>query len=380
MRLAAVLASIFITGSTAAQMAPSSQAQRAREFTVSSRDGTTIKGQVDLPDRPHRVAVVMAAGTGLFDRDVKFGRSGTEADKLFKDFGQRLASRGMAAIRYDRRGVQFGQPASSRLDSAISGSSTTDTQREDLAAVYRWALGKNRGGAKCVILFGHSEGTLHIARLAASGAPKPLGVIGVGALATSPQAVLRWQISKRDAFSLRRMDVNNDGKTTAAEVDAHWRETPSSAFDLLAPLLPPDGEAWTDKTIAQVEVVQSGLYEQANSAALKLDDSAPYPNSTTPMAKSSWWKSWFTDDIPAAKLLAKWEKTPIYFHWGSNDSQTPPSLNEPVAREWLGQRAVLVVHPGLGHSLGAHALYAPMDTKVADEIANEAASLARKCS
>ena len=380
MRLTAVLASIFITGSTAAQMAPTTQAQRAIEFTVSSRDGTVIKGQVDLPVGNHRVAVVMVAGTGLFDRDVNFGRSGTEADKLFKELGHRLASRGLAAVRYDRRGVRFGQSASSRLDPAISGTSTLETQQEDLAAVYTWARGKNGNRAKCVILFGHSEGTLHIARLAASGAPEPLGVIGVGALAASPQAVLRWQMSKRDAFSLRAMDVNRDGKTTAAEVDAHWRETPSSAFDMLAPFLPPDGEAWTDKDITQVEVVQDRIYEQARLAALKLDDSAPYPNLVTPMARSSWWKSWFTDDIPAAKLLAKWQHTPIYFHWGSIDSQTPPSLNERVAREWLGRRAILAVHPGLGHSLGAHALYAPIDSRVADEIADQAASLARKCS
>lgn len=380
MPLATVLAIIAAAVPGGAQAGSSSQSQSVREFNVSSRDGTTIQGQVDLPTADQRVAIVMVAGTGLFDRDVKFGRSGTESDKLFKDLGHRFAARGLAAVRYDRRGVKFGQPAASRLDPSVSGSSTVETQREDLAAVYEWASRTNGLGAKCVILFGHSEGTLHIARLAGSGARAPLGVIGVGAVAASPQAVLRWQISKRDAFSLRGMDVNQDGKTTAAEVEAHWRQTPSSAFDVLAPLLPPDGEAWTKESITQVETVQAGLYEQAISAALKLDATAPYPSSATPMAKNSWWKSWFTDDIPAAKLLAEWRLTPIYLHWGSIDSQTPPLLNEPVARQWLGQRAVLIVHPGLGHSLGSHALYAPMNPKIADQIADEAARVATTCS
>lgn len=379
MTLARIVAIIAVAGSISWATSSSSQSRSAQEFEVSSRDGTRIHGQVDLPASARRAAIVMVAGTGLFDRDVKFARSGTEADKLFKDLGQRFAARGIAAVRYDRRGVRFGQPAASRLDPLISGSSTVATQREDLAAVYNWASRRDGLGAKCVILFGHSEGTLHIARLAASGARAPLGVIGVGAVAASPQAVIRWQISKRDAFSLRAMDVNRDGKTTAAEVDAHWRQTPSSAFDVLAPLLPPDGEAWTSEKIAQVETVQAAMYEQAAAAALKLDDAQPYPNSATPMGKNSWWKSWFVEDIPAAKLLAQWKRIPIYLHWGSIDSQTAPSLNEPVARQWLGPRATLIVHPRLGHSLGTHALYGPMDPKAAEHIADEAARLAKSC-
>lgn len=380
MRLLIAATLLCCSAYVSARNAPSDAFAAMRQFVVVSRDGSKISGQVDSPSGATPiVAVVMVAGTGLFDRDMKFGRSGTDADLVFKDLSRRFVARGVTVVRYDRRGVRFGQPRTSLLDTSLSGSSTTNSQREDLNAVYRWAQARDGLAAKCVILFGHSEGTLHIARLAASGAPEPLGVIEVGAVAASPQAVMRWQMSERDAYSLRMMDVDHDGRTTAAEVDAHWQQTPSSMADVLAPLLPPDGNAWTSESLHQVEVVQTGRYDAAKATAMKLDDAGSYPNASTPMAKNSWWKSWFTDDVPAAKLLSTWHRTTIYLHWGAIDSQTPPSLNEPIARSWLGKQAIFTVHSSLGHTLGNHALLGPMNSDAADEIANEAQALARQC-
>ena len=364
-----------ITGAAPAQQAES---PAPREFTVTSRDGTAIRGEADLPAGAPRVAIVMVAGTGLFDRDVRFGKSGTERDKLFKDLAERFVRQGLAAVRYDRRGVLFGKTGAEMLDTAVSGTSTVDSQREDLAAVYRWATAKDGLGARCVILFGHSEGTLHIARLAESGAPAPLAVMGIGVATASPEEIIRWQMSERDALSLEKMDADHDGRTTLQEVVAHWRETPSSLLDNVTPLLPADGQAWTAEQIGQVRTVQAALYRTAKAAALALDDAAPYPNSATPMARSSWWKSWFTDATPMARRLAAWN-VPMILHWGSIDSQTPPSISVPPARQYLGTRATIIVHPGLGHSLGSHAALAPMDQVVADQIAGEAADLARRC-
>lgn len=366
----------------AASALPAQQAASPaqREFSVASRDGTEIHGEADLPAGSPKVAIVMVAGTGLFDRDVRFGKSGTDRDKLFKDLADRFVRQGLVAVRYDRRGVRFGKTGADRLDAAVSATSTVDTQREDLDAVYRWATStaKDGLGARCVILFGHSEGTQHIARLAESGAPAPLAVMAIGAVTGSPEETLRWQMRERDAVSLEQMDVDHDGLTTLQEVVAHWRETPSSLLDNVTPLLPADGKAWTAERIGKVRNVQAALYQTAKAAALALDDAAPYPNGATPMARNSWWKSWFTDETPMAKRLAAWN-VPMILHWGSNDSQTPPSITAPPARQYLGARATIVVHPGLGHSLGNHPLLAPADPIVADQIAGEAADLARRC-
>ena len=342
-----------------------------RAFAVVSADGTTINGQADFPDTPTRAAVVFVAGTGLFDRDARFGRSGTPRDLIFADLAQRMNARGLATVRYDRRGVRHGLPPAEMLDTAVSGTSTTTTQRQDLAAVYDWTRARRGLNARCVVFFAHSEGLLHVARLADSGAREPNAVIAMGGLLESPASVVRWQLAGRDTYSLQRMDADGDGRVTNAEVEANLSNTPSSWADSTAPFLQPDGE-WSAEEIAQVAVVQNTLYEQARAAALAQDDASPYPNATTPMARYSWWKSWFIDETPTAQLLSRW-RAPMIFHYGDKDSQTNYERQREAAGGLFGNRATFIVHAGRGHSLSEHALWGPVDETLADQIAAEAA-------
>ena len=106
------------------------------EFAVRSADQTVIHGVGSTPDGTwNGTAVIMVAGTGLFDRDVHLGRSGTPRDRLFRDLADRFLARGLGVVRYDRRGVRYGASNAERLDKEVAGSSTTETQRDDLAAV-----------------------------------------------------------------------------------------------------------------------------------------------------------------------------------------------------------------------------------------------------
>lgn len=352
---------------------------REAEFVVQSADGTSIHGVGTHPDQGwNETAVIMVAGTGLFDRDVSLGRTGTPRDRLFRDLAERFVARGLGVVRYDRRGVRHLPPTPAEaLDAPIAATSTVESQRDDLAAVRAWAERQDGLGARCVILFGHSEGVLHIARLAASGGPPPLMVMGVGVPLRSPVETIRWQSTERDAYSLALMDADGDGVTTNAEVEANWRRTPSSVAENLAPLLNPAGR-WTAQDLEQVRIVQGRLYEQTRAAALALDDAAPYPNAATPLARASWWKSWFTDETPAAEMLSAWD-VPFSFHWGAIDSQTPPEFEAPAAAT-LGARASVRVHPQRGHSLGEHVFYGPMDEAIANSLADELASHASQCS
>ena len=104
----------------------------AEPVEVKARDGYALHGQLDRPageDNKPRVVVLMVPGTGLFDRDVSFGRSGTEADKLFKDLSNRITARGVATLRYDLRGVGYGDRAA---DMAVLRARTTDSMRDDV--------------------------------------------------------------------------------------------------------------------------------------------------------------------------------------------------------------------------------------------------------
>lgn len=258
----------------------------SREFTVASADGTQITGQVDAPFGAdgHEPVVVLSAGTGLFDRDVRLSNTGTERDAIFADLARRFTRAGIATVRYDRRGVRYRPADGQVLDKAVSGTSTVESQRDDLGAVYARAQEEFGGQAACIALLGHSEGIQHIAGLAAAGAPAPDLVVGIGAPLQAPADVFKWQLTGRDAFSLRMMDADGDGTVTEAEVRANWRETPSAFIGTVDPFLHPEGK-WTPEALDQLVATQISMYDAGKAQALSVDPAAPFPNADTPMAQ-----------------------------------------------------------------------------------------------
>jgi len=165
--------------------------QKSLSFAVPSADGTIINGQTDFPagyTPGQRIPiVVMVHGTGLFDRDAKFGKSGMEADKLFLELSKKLTAQGLGVVRFDRRGVNYGKTGGDRINPAISGSTTVQTQWQDLQAVYDQALKTVKADAKCIAIFGHSEGMANIGLLAAHDNRAPALVAGMGGCWNRPK-------------------------------------------------------------------------------------------------------------------------------------------------------------------------------------------------
>jgi pimeloyl-ACP methyl ester carboxylesterase len=67
----------------------------------SKTDGTLLSGTLTLPYNKDKVpAVVLIHGSGPHNRDLEFGDH-----KLFKDLAEYLSGKGIAVLRYDKRGV-----------------------------------------------------------------------------------------------------------------------------------------------------------------------------------------------------------------------------------------------------------------------------------
>ncbi|NBB65724.1 hypothetical protein GVN18_41405 [Pseudomonas sp. ODNR1LW] len=346
-------------------------------FSVASADGYVLQGVTDRPDAVPIGAVILVAGTGAFDRDMRFGRSGTPRDAVFKDLGQRFAARGLTAVRYDRRGVTFGAPPASAVDALATPGVTAENLSLDAEAVLAWARSPAGLNAKCIVIFAHSEGAVHVAGVADGGRQSaPDLIIGMGAPLESKVSAVKWQSTGRDADSLLMMDEDGDGVVTNDEVRRTWQTTPSGVFGRLEPFLQPDG-AWTAEEIASVRTVQTTLYEQSKTAALAQADDAPYPNAQTPAFSYGWWKSWFTDDRPIATRFAAWN-APMSLHYGSLDSQVREDRQRQAASGVLApERTRFVTHPGRGHTLGPEVLLGPIDEAIADQIAAEAEAACR---
>jgi len=349
----------------------------ARSFEVSSTDRVVVHGQVDRPDLVASGVVIMVAGTGPFDRDEVFGRPGGEPAPVFVDLADRLTARGVTSVRYDKRGVRYGQTGDARIDREEIVSATTDAMRDDLAAVYDWTRAPQGLGAQCVALFGHSEGVVHIGRLAASGAPPPVVTIGIGAVLTSPARNFRWNLTERDSWSLRAMDADGDGVTTNDEVRAGLALTPAAVNEVLEPYLAPDG-SWTAADIDDLDARWAILYPAFRDQTLAAADDAPWPTPEIPAGSMQWWKSWYLDHTPVAENLAHWS-SPVIVHLGTRDSQTHAPLQREAGEKALGSRLTFSLHSDVGHTLGASPTYGPMEEALADQVAGELATALRSC-
>ncbi|HYE42045.1 MAG TPA: hypothetical protein VEA15_01520 [Caulobacteraceae bacterium] len=349
----------------------------AEPVAITARDGYVLHGQVDRPagetDGP-KVVVLMVPGTGQFDRDVRFGRSGTEADKLFKDLSARITARGVSTLRYDLRGVGYGGRPSDR---AVLVARTTDSMRDDVADLYAWARSRDGLGARCAILFGHSEGMVHIGRVADAGAPEPLAVVGMGALLESPQSVMRWQLVGRNVDAVRAMDADRDGRTSNEEVRVGFATSIGAAMLPVGAFIHPNG-GWGASEIAAYEAAAATGYEAMRTAFLAKAPTDPYPEAASGWSSYQWWNSWFTDDRPVAARLARW-RVPVRIHYGDRDSQTDAKRQVAAGRAALGERFTWTIHEGAGHGLGDHITVGPMKPEIAHAIAADVAEAATAC-
>ncbi|HYG65299.1 MAG TPA: hypothetical protein VEL74_22145 [Thermoanaerobaculia bacterium] len=109
------------------------QAPTTRAFTVTSADGKPVNAQADLPAFSPSVVVILVGGTGLRDRDESIGKSGTARDLVFADLARRMNKRGVAAVRYDKRGIRHGALPMDRFDRAAAATATVETMRWNFA-------------------------------------------------------------------------------------------------------------------------------------------------------------------------------------------------------------------------------------------------------
>lgn len=284
-------------------------------FSLPSLDGIPVHGQADLPDRPVAGAVVIVPGSGAFNRDYEFGNSGTPRDLLAVDLSLALRERGLAVVRYDKRGVDH-PAAPVRPTTAVRRSLTTTALVDDLQTVYEWTRASSGLGARSVVLLAHSEGVSLAARLAERGAPAPDLLLGLAGPAESPLSLIQRQITEEGG---------------------------------------PE------------------LFEEHRRDALGHADDEPWPSAENVLTSFEWWKNWFVDDVPVARRLQAWA-CPMQLHFGTADAQVPPSVQVPVVTELLGSRAQVILHEGLGHALGPDPSTGPISPEVVQQLAESAAA------
>ncbi len=151
-----------------------------------------LKGTLDLPNGPMPCPVVVViAGSGPTDRD---GNQALMKNDSLKFLGRALAAKGIAALRYDKRGIAASAAAAPREE---------DLRFETYVAdVIQWAAWLRRDARFLRVgLVGHSEGSL-IGMLAAQQAKVDAFVSVAGSSRAAP-ALIRDQLYTKLAPNLR---------------------------------------------------------------------------------------------------------------------------------------------------------------------------------
>jgi len=348
-------------------------------FSIASKDGqVSLEGQINFPKGFKGETfplVVMVPGTGLFDRDVEFGRSSTDKDLVFKVLGNAILSRGIATLRYDYRGVSCNsrtvapctecQSSSERrshfiskcIDNEIRKNVTPENIRDDIESVYLNAKNHSKVDPNRIVVFGHSEGSVNLSYLIKQKRISPKGAIFMGGLAESLANIIEWQMTDRMINGIMAMDKNEDYIVTNDEISMSHAESYLKAFPLES-LLSPDGQ-WSRE---QLEVFYNERYEQTKNDALAKDDSEPFGSGEIVQASYRWWKMFFIDKQAIVDNFSEF-RGPVIFHNGDSDIQTDFARQKrkiEEARKDHGINISLVPHIGLGHSLGKDPIMGPI--------------------
>ncbi len=130
---------------------------RSREFAVGSTDDVTIAGVLSTPGEGRRYpALLLLHGNGPHDRDQMISNS-----PMFRMIADYFLRRGVAVVRYDRRG--YGASTGTDFEHHTTADSAADAR-----AVIEWMRAQPELDPDEIALFGHSEGAMTGAMIAAA--------------------------------------------------------------------------------------------------------------------------------------------------------------------------------------------------------------------
>lgn len=145
--------------------APPNAPFTAEEVTVTAK-GYTLAGTLLLPKNGKRPlpAIITITGSGQQTRDEPLPIPGLEKYKLMRQVAEALASRGIAVLRVDDRGVG----GSGGRDTLMTA--TTSSFADDVRAEVAYLRSRSEIDPKRIALVGHSEGGIIAPMVAATDA------------------------------------------------------------------------------------------------------------------------------------------------------------------------------------------------------------------
>ena len=295
-----------------ARMVPETFPYRVEEVRFTG-DSIALQGTLTLPEGAGPFpAVVLIAGSGGVDRDeLVFGFP------VFKVLADTLTRRGIAVLRYDKRGV-------GRSTGSLSGATTEDLARDAGAALR--ALREHEGiDLERVGLIGHSEGSAVAMVLAARDAEGVAFVIAVAGAAVDGERLALDQVDRIEALK----------GTPRAEIDrllTLQREVFAAAKT--GTIGEPVRAKLREEFRREIERQLSAMPREQRSQLPGSDSLASLRvNAEVATLTSRWYRSFLNSD-PAVTIRSV--RVPVLALFGEKDVQVAPALNRVPMEKALG--------------------------------------------
>lgn len=287
-------------------------AKFSEEEVIFLNGANELHGTLTLPKGVENFpAVILVTGSGLQNRDEDiFGF------KIFKIIAEKLSENGIAVLRYDDRG--YGK---SRGEAKTA---TTKDFAMDAAAGIKYLKSRKEINKDKVGIFGHSEGGIIAAMLAADAGVSPAFCIMMAGTAVPGDTIINFQIiSMNKAQGVDESEIpwiidfqnrvynyikNYDLPTDTAamkRLEAELLEFNIKAIDLL-----PDS-------------IRKNVTDKEKYARFRVTQSLG-------QITSPWFKFFISYD-PAEAL--RQVKAPLLAIFGKKDMQVPPDMNIPALKE-----------------------------------------------
>jgi pimeloyl-ACP methyl ester carboxylesterase len=365
------------------------QQAQVEQISIQSRDGAPLTGELDLPASASGKlpVVLMIQGEGPFDRDSLVGNSKTPRDLLFRELAQAINAAGLAALRFDHRGLHCNwrtvppcPTCSTKADSEawfnqqcwdnrLRGTVNLGTLQDDVAAFYEYARHHPRLDADRIIVLAHSEGTIITSLLVGDQRISPRAIILIGAILESPASLVRWFRVGRKPDGIAAMNANGDGLVTNEEIRA-GHATGMLSFYPIEGLLPKSGQ-WTQDDLKKMAEENQVRFEELRKEVFSHPASEPQPVDDG-RVEASWGK--VQDMLQLEKSMAEHlsaYRGGIICISGSNDAQVPLTRQRRAYEELASRFArpiEFIVLPGLGHVLGPNPTVGPMDPAAQEKV------------
>ena len=304
---------------------------------IQTFDGISLSGRLAIPDSNPKAVVVIISGSGnvAADGDVSspllgWGYKGAPA-KLSEQIATKLASAGIASIRYSKRGVE---------DPAQLPNQTVPFLIKDAKSAMNFV--RSRFPTAKLGLVGFSEGALLSVIIAGEEKVDALFLPGP---ATRPlDEILSYQFKQWPTELLaRKLDTNHDGEISALELSVLGEngKFPLLGLELLGALP------------ATIDTNKDGAISVKNELIPAYESQYQY---VLVIAMSPAFKNWYLShkDLSPFAEYAKKVTAPIYFYQASDDAQLNAKWIE-ADRSLFTVKTELQTFKNLGHC------FSPMD-------------------